>query len=604
MTEPVIQKADEAAKAVAAHTTPRMRRMSLLRAYVRGDQYAGRKSWYDKSVPVWEREPCVIWMAPEGVITSNEDFLLGDGRYPTVTSRPEEDDGDEDERLDEESSKLLDRLIRGIEQQADVRAHQRQQYYNAQAVGSCVGVFGARNGKLFADTADAEFCVWTLDANEDVVSLEIRYPYVDIFKDVQGKWTARCRIFRRVIDQQSDITFLPAEGRPDGVEPNQWSEDPAKSVRHGLGFCPVVVHRFRTVSSIVSEPDGHAVHERVLDELDAFNIEASTRHEGAMYSLPQKYEIGVDPGYNPTGEMPAGMLTPASTDGGPIDRLNPTTKHYSNPVAIAVMRGSRKQGPGFVWQYQDPNTKVGQLEVDAGALEALANTMSDLRARICESLAWVPMNPEEVKFAAALSGKALERLLARQMNRVAKDRDGFGHGYLLKSYCMLLRVAQATAGGLKTRGLQKAKSVLDSFATGGWDSPPLSLQWGAWFLPIPEDDQKLVETTKSAYDAKFITRRTAVTKLARTFGIEDINAYLESLEEETEERNEHETKALAAGIARLHSGLGDDDDDPKSNRGGRREDEEQDPGGGGGGAPAPATKASSDRPKRPQGKPG
>lgn len=613
MTIPAVQNQDAAARAVEANTTPRSRRLSLLRAYVRGDQYAGRKPWFCKDVPVWEREPCVIWMAPESAITSNEDLLLGQGRYPVLSSRPEEDNGDEDELLDEDSSEALDSLLRSIEEQADLCAHNRQQYCNGQSVGSIVGVFGARSGKLFADVADAEFCTWELDGCGDAIRLEIKYPYVDVHKNDQtGAWEARALFFRRVIDTERDVTYLPGVARDDGIEP-KWVEDKSKTVAHGLGFCPVVPHKFRSVSSIVSETDGHAIHARVLDELDAFNLEASTRHEGAMYSLPQKYEIGVDPGYNPTGTVPQGMLydaqqaVPGTAGGGfsnPVD--NKATSHYNSPVYRSSLQGSRKQGPGSVWQYANPDVELGQLKLDAGALEALASTMADLRARICEALAWVALNPEEIKFAAALSGKALERLMARQLNRVSKDRDGFGKGYLLKSYCMLLRIAQKTAPGLKLRGLDKAKAALDSFVvTSGelnadgtprstWTDPPLSLRWGAWFQPLPDDDLKLVNTVKEALTASpsLITRRTAVEKLSRVFDVGDVNAYLESLEKESKERSELESRMLASGIAKMHAGITNDQD-----QGGRGEDQEENPGSGGHSA-----SAASPKTKKPAGR--
>lgn len=552
----VVQRADEAARAVEANTTPRMRRLSLLRAYVRGDQYSGRPKWHCKDVPVWEREPCVIWGAVAGAITSNEDLLLGDGRYPVVTSRPEEDDGDEDEELDEDASEAIDRLIRHIEKEAELRAHTREQYCNAQSVGSIVGVFGARNGKLFADTVDAEFCTPTFDAKLELVELEIKYPYVDVTKDRDGKWVAKAKFFRRVIDRNRDVTFLPGEARADGIEP-EWKEDASKSVDHGLGFCPCLYRKFRSVSTVVNETDGHAAHERVLDELDAFNIEASVRHDGAVYSLPQKYETGVDPGYNPTGDAVVQPI-PQTARGGRVDPIdNPQTGHYlsaKSPGSIPM--GARKQGPGYTWQYPNPETKVGQLELNDGALQALADTMADLRARVCEALAWVPLNPEEIKFAAALSGKALERLMARQLNRVAKDRDGFGKEYLLTAYCILLRIAQKLGAGIKTRGLKKAKPYLDSFVVGAeWSDPPLTLRWGSWFQPLPEDDKALVEMTTSAYEARFITKETAVQKLARTFGIEDVAAYLEGLEEEAEKRKQEDADADADAIAAAHRKL-------------------------------------------------
>lgn len=551
----------EANNAVQANVTPRMLHLGKLRRYAIGDQYEGRPKWFDDSAPVWEREPCVIWQAPESAIQSNEDLLLGEGRYPSVSSRPEEDEADEGEALDEESSKTLDRFLRNVEREAKLRAHCREAYQDAQKTGTCVGLFGARNGRLFSETIQSEYSTPEYDQTGALIRLVIQYPYVDISRDARGEWGAKALLFRRVINTERDVTYLPGVARPDGVEPS-WVEDPSKSARHGFGFCPVLFHKFRLVSSIVNDTDGKAIHASVLDELDAFNIEASMRHQGAIYSLPQQYEIGVELGYNPTSPAQQGLIVYGSATGAKIGPHSPPTERFANPARVP--QGARKKGPGYVLQYENENAKVGQLELAAGALEPLSATMADLRARISESLAWVALNPEEIRFAAALSGKALERLMARQLNRVAKDRDGFGESYLKAAYCMMLRVAMKLGASLKTRGLKKALPVLTTFGerADDWTDPPLSLRWGAWFQPNAEDDEKLVNTTTTAYEKKLITKRTAVEKLSRTFGIDNIDAYLESLEEESEERAEQEQNDLANGIAKMHAGLNADPTKP------------------------------------------
>lgn len=544
-----IHEQDRADKIVAANTTPRMLRLGLLRRYVTGEQYDGRPKWTNKTVPVWDREPAVIWMAPEGAITSNEDLLLADGRYPTVTTRPEEDESeDEDEALDEKASDAIDGLLRNIEREAKLRSHNRAAYCDAQSVGTCVGLFGVKNGRLFAETTNAENATAEFDINGNVTKLTIQYPYINVQRDNHGQWFAKPFLFKRVIDAFLDVTFLPGEANEDGIEPN-WSPDPKKTFAHGLGFCPVLWHRFRTPTTTVANEDGRAIHARSTDELDAFNIEASIRHDGAIHSLPQKYEVGVKPGYSPTESAQTSLIIHASKSASTFNPAKPPSEFFT-PSGIQ-QPGSRKAGPGHVWQYADPAVKVGQLELNAGALEALATTMADLRARICEQLAWVPLNPEEVKFAAALSGKALERIMARQINRVAKDRDGFGDEYLKASYCMLLRIAAKLGpGACKTRGLAKAAPYLKTFEgmSDDWNDPPLSLKWGDWFQPTPEDETAIVNTTIAAYDGGWITRKTGLEKLRRTFRIENIKSYLESLEKEEAARKQKADEEQAAEV--------------------------------------------------------
>jgi hypothetical protein len=570
---PTVLGTEAAALAVEANTTPRMRHMALMRAYVGGQQYDGRPKWHDKSVAVWEREPCVIWQAAEGAITSNEDLLLGEGRYPALSSRPEEDDGDESksEELDEEASKKLDKCIKAIEREAKLRAHNREQYRNAQSVGTCVGIFGVKQSRLVADVVNAEHCTAITESDGVTIALQVQYPYIDISRDSQGKWQAKAFIFRRVIDSDRDVTFLPGEARQDGKEPI-WTEDITKSVTHSLGFCPVIWHKFRTVSHIANELDGKAIHATCTDEMDAYNVEASIRHDGAVYSLPQKWETGVDPGYNPTDDTVIDRV-PGTSTGGRVDPINnPQTATYSTRPKSGSTQGKRKQGPGHVWQYSNPDTKVGQLELNAGALESLANTMADLRSRICETLAWVPLNQDEVHFAAGLSGKAMERIMARQINRVAKDRDGFGEAYIIKAYTMLLRIAEKVGAELKTRHLKDALPVIAKFAglSADWSDPPLTLMWGPWFTPAPEDTKFLIDAVIALKQDRLITRETAVRKIAPVVGIEDVPAYMEALEEEDEALDEKEAQETAKAISSMHAGLNGTDPgkrtaNPKSN---------------------------------------
>jgi hypothetical protein len=64
------------------------------------------------------------------------------------------------------------------------------------------------------------------------------------------------------------------------------------------------------------------------------------------------------------------------------------------------------------------------------------------------------------------------------------------------------------------------------------------LKWGPWF-PLTAADAKVnSETVRADYQAGLISRQTAVEKLAPFYGIADAAAYVESLEAESEDREE------------------------------------------------------------------
>lgn len=69
-----------------------------------------------------------------------------------------------------------------------------------------------------------------------------------------------------------------------------------------------------------------------------------------------------------------------------------------------------------------------------------------------------------------------------------------------------------------------------------WISPTLTVQWPEYFRPDAEDDAKIVDTTVKAHDAGLITKRAAVQKIQRTFGIENVDQFLAALDEEAKEK--------------------------------------------------------------------
>lgn len=91
-----------------------------------------------------------------------------------------------------------------------------------------------------------------------------------------------------------------------------------------------------------------------------------------------------------------------------------------------------------------------------------------------------------------------------------------------------------------------------------WLDPNFSLRWGPYFDTGADDESKLTTAVIKAKSAGIILKRTAVERLAPFFGIENIDQYMEALEEAEEES---ETKALAMAEAMGESA---DDDGPKS----------------------------------------
>jgi hypothetical protein len=457
---------EAARQAVLKNTSLRQARLENLERWVEGTQYDDRPSWWSDDKPLWERAPCIVYPVARIAIQSNTDLVLGEGRFPVFSSKPGEGEADEENGLNEVDSVTLDRFIVEHHRLCCFRAHCRYAFASAQACGSVLAVHGVRNGRPRADLIPAKWANPKLDALGAVTSVEIRYPYIEEFRRQNGTWAARAMLYRRVIDATRDVTYLPAEARETGAEPS-WVEDTALTVTHGLGFCPAVWYPFMRGCVPVNQVDGNAVHAGLLDEIQAHDIALSQRHRGALLSEPQICEIGVVPGYSPT-EIGSKPLVPATAKGGKIGPDNPelTGAGYGSPSPGKA----RKKGPGYPWQYSDPSTKVELLCYPGEALKAQDDNARDLRMKLQEALCVVFLDPESIKFASTTSGKALEAIKQKQLDRCDQYRDDLRDNFLLPSVDMQLRIAHKLGKGLRVPGVSKVLSLLQKFDD-GMDKP-------------------------------------------------------------------------------------------------------------------------------------
>lgn len=547
----------EAEKAVLANMTPRAKYMDRLERYVLGTQYQGRPSFWTEGKPIVERAPCITYKIVKSAIASNVDLVLGEGRFPHITTNPGEDDENfDDALLSDDESRLADRFIEELQRQVRFRAACRAALGDAQACGTAVAIVGARAGKLFVDSVKAKWCERELDDEGAVRKLTILYPYKATEKRRDGTYEVVVKLYKRVIDTESDTTFLPVDARADGceVDESEWRPDPAKTIQHGLGFCPVVWYAFMLGCATVEEIDGQAIHALSLDEIEAHDIALSQRHRAAVYcGDPQLVEFGVEMGSSPAkkGREP---IVPATRLGGPMSEKNPVVAEFTRPA-----KPTRRRGVSEVWQYENEKARAEYLQIGVDALKAIDENAADLRQKIAEALCVVFLDPENVKFAATVSGKALETIRERQLNRCDQIRDDFGDGFIIPVISMLLRMVLhiASSGAtLRLAGVGKVmpmlQKVADASDPGHWYAPTMVLKWGDYFKPDAADEQAIVTMAISAKDGGLITRETAVERVRRIFGIQNVDEYVETLEEEAEEHMALE--AEMAEIAGVPSG--------------------------------------------------
>ena len=458
-----VNGAEEARKLVLQQMTPRAARIAEAERWIAGTQYDHLASWWDEDVSIFLRAPCIVDPIVRAAIDSFVDLVLGEGRFPTITCRPSEDETELESEggLSQEDGKELDQLLGELQQSARFRRVTREAFAGAMGQGSQAVIWGARAGRLFGETVNARWCTPELAADGSVARLTIQYAYVDETQDARGTWRATARMFRRVIDTAKDTTYAPVD-LTDGARADKLAFTVATEVAHGLGFTPVVWYPFMKRCSIVGEYDGQPIHTHLYDEIRAHDMAVSQRHRAALYAGdPQTIEIGVEPGISPTAKREVGH--PSSPAGGTATEPkgdNPQNGVYAAPGARQM---GRRKGPGEAWQYPSPDTKVTQLTLPAGALQSIDDNAHDIRTKICQSLAVVFMDPENVKFAATVSGKALETLRQRQLDRCDQYREDLADGLILPSVHMLMRIAQRQAANLRVPGLRRAVAMLSRF---------------------------------------------------------------------------------------------------------------------------------------------
>jgi len=92
--------------------------------------------------------------------------------------------------------------------------------------------------------------------------------------------------------------------------------------------------------------------------------------------------------------------------------------------------------------------------------------------------------------------------------------------------------------------------------------PSISLRWGPYTKTSPEEQTQVVAMVQQALGAggtgeQLIPKRVAIEKIAPIFGIDNVDAILESLEDEQAEKDERAAEQMKTEADILHSAAND-----------------------------------------------
>lgn len=486
----------------------RLRRLDAYERLYKGLAYEGRPSFWDTSVPLQERAPCVTSGLPEAAGRRLMALVFGARQFPQVHAGQSED------------AKAINELIARVVESAQLPLRMRAALEQGLSIGTWMLVLGLRDGVPCAKIVSAKYATPELDAAGRVRVVDIRYRYS---RNVDGK--PRVLWFRRTIDAQRDVVYQPAEALDSGRDP-EWIEDAERSVTHGLGFCPVLWHRHNPDPSDTDELDGEPLFAGMEDELEALDFALSQRHRNGRYNgEPQIVVTGAQPeDFNAESGRGPRVAGPgaSSAKGGASQAFS----WFNSLIGGARMTESgAKKAPGKVWYFERPEASATMLESSGAGARVLSEDADGLRRAILEARQIVIASPEQV--SANASAALMESLHAPMVDHADTLRLEYGPA-LVEVVRMLLRICahyQRTAPG------SVLLDGIEALAGANLDRLPIALTWGRYYEPTLSDLSQAVGAASIAAGGRAVlSHRTAVRFVASLFDVEDVDAELSQID--------------------------------------------------------------------------
>ncbi len=450
--------------------SPRTRSLDILRRVLNGTlydvlpyQFHQERTGAGEYIPLRNRRPSVRYALCRVVVEDSVSLLFSEGHFPTI------DCPDlaataflanvvKETRLNQV---MIDAAIRG-------------------SIGSVAILLRLLRGRVFLDVLDTSYLTptWDVEAPDMLVRVTEKYKVsgqtlatngYDVVDATDDYWFMRCW------DTQNETWFVPY---PVGevIEP---LVDPSRSVRHGLGFVPLVWIRNLPGPSASGDPnDGACTFRAAIETQIEIDYQLSQAGRGLKYSSDPTLLI----------------KEPATTD-------SEIVKGAGNALVVSE-KGDAKL-----------------LEIGGTASAAVIDYVRVLREMALESVHGNRASAD--RLTAAQSGRALELLNQGLIWLADNLRISYGEGALLQLAGMILRATQLYQ-----------LNIMGSQISGLDPTTRLSLKWPRWYAPTSDDRQKDAQTLSTLAAAGLISRESAVKSIADTYDIEDVPAELSRISED------------------------------------------------------------------------
>ncbi len=403
-------------------------------------------------VPLRQRRPSVRYGMARVVVEDSVALLFSEGHFPVLDSpdvavRAGLAAVARDARL---NLVMTDAALRG-------------------SVGSVALLMRVLRGRVFVCVLDTGFLTpsWNPEAPDELIGVTERYKVAGAVLVGQGYVVDdpdAAYWFTRTWDAETETWFLPQRAGSD--EPLVL--DAARSVRHGLGFVPVVWIRNLPGGSGI---DGACTFRAAIETGIEIDYQLSQAGRGLKYSsdptLLVKEPAGVE------GDMVRGA---------------------ANALVVSE-KGDAKL-----------------LEIGGTASAAVIEYVRTLRELALES---VHGNRSDAsRLSASSSGRALELMNQGLIWLADNLRVSYGEGLL-----ELARMVLRASGRYRLRAGGQAIGPFDPEA-------PLSLNWPRWHPEGAMERQADAQTLCTLVAAGLLSRETAVKFLAPTYDVSDVTAEL------------------------------------------------------------------------------
>jgi hypothetical protein len=410
-------------------------------------------------IPLRQRRPSVRYAMPRIVVEDSVALLFSEAHFPTIESP--------DRAVRDAMAALMrDARVNSIMTEAGLRG----------SVGSVAILMRVLGGRIFLKVMESRHLTpsWNVDAPDTLVCVEERYKVAGSVLAAQGYVLADVDAmywFIRQWDSLWETWFQPWPVGAAGSAP----VDDTRSVRHGLGFVPVVWIKNLPGGT---EIDGACTFRSAIDTCIEIDYQLSQAGRGLKYSSDPTLLI----------------REPAGLDGDMV-------RGAANALVVSE-KGDAKL-----------------LEIGGTASQAVIDYVRTLRELALESLHGNRVDAS--RLTAPASGRALELMNQGLLWLADNLRISYGEGGLLCLARMMLRASAIYPLSVAGHPL----SLLDTEA-------PLSLRWPNWYPDDALDLQRVADTVNALVAAKQISRETGLRIIAPAYGIEDIRSELEKIRNE------------------------------------------------------------------------